>query len=288
MRNRKHARSLALFGLLAGLFLITSTASVSAAAKKPVDDMGVGTVLDFTIGVPGKTGCLVCHGDPKLKNVKSGRALFISESEMMSSVHKELACTKCHTDFSAVNAAQSHQGITGDPRKVAGLACKNCHQHATQLKIYDTSVHGRKALGGDPDAATCGDCHGSHDIKSFKKNKAYKQEFKMKAAEVCGGCHKDHLDSYDDYYHGAAFKTGAPNAPACWDCHGTHSILPAKDAESKIGDKNLAKTCGSCHPDSKAGFTGFAEMIHDRQTVMKKNLVIKYKNKLVSWIKKTF
>lgn len=288
MRNNTDKRSTAIFGLLAGLLLITGTASAatSTAAKKPVDDNGVGQVLDFTIGVPGKTGCLVCHGDPKLKNAKG--SLYISESELMGSVHKDLACVKCHTNFSAVNAAQSHQGLTTDSRKVAGLACKNCHQHATQLKVYDTSVHGRAALGGDPKAATCGDCHGAHDIKSFKKNKAYRQAFKMKAEQVCGKCHQDYFKSYDDYYHGAAYKTGAPNAPACWDCHGAHQIMGAKDAESNVAEKNLAKTCGSCHKDSKASFTGFAEMIHGRETVMKKNLVIQYKDKLFNWIKKIF
>ncbi|MFH1736854.1 MAG: multiheme c-type cytochrome, partial [Actinomycetota bacterium] len=165
---------------------------------------------DFTIGIPGKTGCLVCHGDPKLTQVKAKRSLYISDTELMSSVHKDLACVKCHTDFSTRNASQSHQGPKTDSRKIAGLSCKNCHEHESQLKIYDTSVHGRKALGGDPKAATCADCHGSHAIKSLKKNKAYAAKFRMNAKEICGKCHQKYFESYDDYYHGRAYKMKAP------------------------------------------------------------------------------
>jgi hypothetical protein len=306
MRNKTNLTWLALLSLIIGLFLITGTAlaatstsstkkatAAETAAKAKADkeaDLKTDAPLDFTIGVPGKTGCLVCHGDPKLRNVKTTANLYIDQFEIMGSVHKDLACTKCHTDFSTVNASQSHQGLTGNSRIVAGLACKNCHQHSPQLKIYDRSVHGRLALGGFEGAATCGDCHGSHGIKSFKKDAAYKQAFKMNGKQVCGRsqCHKDFYDSYNDYYHGAAYKTGAPNAPACWDCHGFHQILPSADTESMVAKSNLAKTCGVCHPDSRASFTTYAELIHQQKKVAGKNIVIKYKNKLIDWVKKTF
>ncbi|MFA5866624.1 MAG: hypothetical protein WC891_01465 [Actinomycetota bacterium] len=264
-----YLRPLVLIGLLAGL---TATQTPALAAPS-----------DFTIGIPGKTGCLVCHGDPKLTQVKAKRSLYISDIELMSSVHKELACVKCHTDFNPASAAQSHQGLTTDSRTIAGLACKNCHEHSKQLKIYDKSIHGRLTLGGDSKAPTCADCHGAHGIKSFKKNAAYKQEFHATAAQVCGQCHQDYYEAYNDYYHGAAYKTDAPDAPACWDCHGSHEILPAKDSTSKVADRNLAKTCGSCHADSHEPFVAFADMIHGRPKLMKKNIVIKYKDMLVTW-----
>lgn len=260
-------------GLFICLFIIPGTALAAPT--------------DFTIGIPGKTGCLVCHSDPKLAHAESKRSLYISEDEILASVHKDVPCAKCHTDFSTRNASQSHQGSKMDSREIAGLSCKNCHEHESQLKIYDTSVHGRKALGGDPRAATCADCHGSHAIKSLKKNKAYAAEFRMNAKEVCGKCHQKYFESYDDYYHGRAYKMKAPDAPACWDCHGAHDILPAANSASKVANNNIHKTCGKCHVDSRAGFAKFAALIHGRQTVMRKNPVIKYKDILVGWFKKT-
>jgi hypothetical protein len=207
---------------------------------------------------------------------------------MMGSVHKDVPCTKCHTDFDASMASQSHQGKKTDSKKVAGLACKNCHEHATQLKVYDKSTHGRKALGGDAKAPTCADCHGSHNIQSLKKNAVYRTAFRMDAMKVCGKCHQKYYDSYNDYYHGRAYKTGATDAPTCWDCHGAHDILPADQTESRVAKGNLAKTCGACHVDSRANFVQFATLIHGRSTVMNKNLLIKYKDKLFAWIGKTF
>lgn len=269
MRNRKLFRSLILAGVIAG----TIAAAVPAFAAS----------VDFTIGIPGKTGCLVCHGDSKLTQLKSKKSLYISESEMLASVHKDVPCTKCHTDFDSAAASQSHQGLKTDPRKVAGLSCKNCHEHSAQLKVYNKSAHGRLALSGNVKAPTCADCHGSHNIQSFKKNKVYKADFRMQANQVCGKCHQKYYDSYDDYYHGRAYKMKAEDAPTCWDCHGTHEITAAKNPESKVAKANLPKTCGKCHPDSRTNFALFAKLIHGRPTVQKNNIVYKYKDKIVDW-----
>jgi hypothetical protein len=269
MRSRKMFRTLILAGLIAG----TITAAVPALAAP----------ADFTIGIPGKTGCLVCHGDSKLTQIKSKKSLYISESEMLASVHKDVPCTKCHTDFDPAMASQSHQGLKSDPRKVAGLSCKNCHEHSAQLKVYNKSTHGRGALSGDAKAPTCADCHGSHNIQSFKKNKAYAADFRMQGMQVCGKCHKKYYDSYSDYYHGRAYKMKAVDAPTCWDCHGTHEILASKNTESKTAKANLPKTCGKCHPDSRNNFAQFAKLIHGRPDVFDKNIVIVYKGKIMDW-----
>lgn len=270
MRSRSMFKTLILAGIIAG----TIAAAVPALAAP----------VDFTIGIPGKTGCLVCHGDSKLTQINSKKSLYISESEMLASVHKDVPCTKCHTDFDPAMASQSHQGLKSDPRKVAGLSCKNCHEHSAQLKVYNKSTHGRGALSGDVKTPTCADCHGAHNIQSFKKNAAYKAEFRMQGMQVCGKCHQKYYDSYNDYYHGRAYKMKAADAPACWDCHGTHEILATKNSESKTAKANLPQTCGKCHPDSRANFALFGKLIHGRQDVFKKNIVIQYKDKIVDWV----
>lgn len=265
--------------IFAGVFLITLTLQGAIA-------YGQGPT-NFVIGVPGRSGCLVCHGDPKMIDSKSKRSLYISEGKLAGSAHREVPCTMCHSDFNPLTGSQSHQGKTGDSRKIAGLSCKNCHEHSEQLKVYDRSVHGRLALGGDLKSATCADCHGSHDIKSLKKTSPYRKSFRMAADKVCGKCHAKYFESYDDYYHGRAYKMAAEDAPTCWDCHGSHNILPAKNAESAVSSVKLAKTCGKCHVDARSGFAKFGKMIHGRQDIMKQNIVIKYKDMLVDWFNAT-
>lgn len=260
-----------LIGLVLAIFLVTGIPlQAKEAPKTPT----------FVIGVPGRSGCLVCHGDPKLKAVKEKRTLYVNEEVIAKSAHKDVACTKCHTDFTT----KSHQAGTGDFRKVAGLSCKNCHQHASQLKVYGKSIHGRLSLtGGKKRGATCGDCHGSHDIGSLKKSKEYRQKYHAAGEKVCGKCHREYYRSYDDYYHGRAYKMKAMDAPACWDCHGTHDVAKKEDPNSRVSSARLAQTCGKCHKDSTKSFTQFAQLIHGRRQAMDENLLIKYKNKLSKW-----
>lgn len=271
IKTKTKIRSLiVLFGLVAAIFCIQEVATLAQ------------TPDSFVVGIPGRTGCLVCHGDPKIRHSETRRSLYISQDEMSKSSHKDIACTKCHTDFNQIT--QGHSASTADFKRVAGLACKNCHEHAKVLKTYSRSLHGRLALGGDPKmGATCADCHGGHDIKSLKKNKDYQREFHLNGEEICGKCHKEYFDSYNDYYHGKAYKMGALDAPACWDCHGAHDVLPKDNSVSKISDNKLAKTCGTCHVDNSEGLTHFKSMIHGRQDELDNNIVIKYKNMVVEW-----
>lgn len=239
----------------------------------------------FTVGVPGRSGCLVCHGDPKIQQNKTKVSLYISQEDILQSAHKDVPCTKCHVDFGQASASQAHTTVAGDWKKTAGLSCKNCHQHSGMLKVYSKSIHGRLALSGDPKGgASCADCHGSHNIKSFKKDKAYKQEFHLQAKEICGKCHMKYYESYDDYYHGRAYKAGATDAPACWDCHGAHDVASASNAVSMVSKERLPKTCARCHVDASKGLVSFAPMIHKRQETQNKNVLIKFKNQIMAWI----
>jgi len=238
----------------------------------------------FTVGVPGRSGCLVCHGDPKIQQNKTKVSLYVSQEDILQSAHKDVACTKCHVDFSQASTSQAHTAIAGDFKKTAGLACKNCHQHSGMLKVYSKSIHGRLALSGDPKGgANCADCHGSHNIKSFKKDKVYKAEFHLKGKEVCGKCHMKYYESYDDYYHGRAYKANAIDAPACWDCHGAHDVASAGNAVSMVSKERLPKTCAKCHVDASKGLVSFAPMIHGRAQAQDKNALIKMKNKVIAW-----
>ena len=88
---------------------------------------------------------------------------------------------------------------------------------------------------------------------------------------MCARCHPDEYESYDDYYHGAAYKRGATDAPACWDCHGAHDVLPTSDPNSLMSEQNRADTCGQegCHQGSDlennpAFAEAASELIHQK------------------------
>jgi nitrate/TMAO reductase-like tetraheme cytochrome c subunit len=231
--------------------------------------------------IRGRAGCLVCHSDKNAVGVIGGktRSIFVDEALFQDSPHKNLSCLSCHLDFS-----YSHPVEVADYKKIAGLACSKCHSHNKQAIDYRASVHGRLALSGDPKGgATCSDCHGAHDIIGLKDSKANKLQIRSSAKEVCGNCHADFYKAYNDYYHGRAYKRGASDAPACWDCHDYHTILPAKEGNSSVSKINLAKTCGRCHEDSSKRFTEYARLIHGRKAVEEKNLVLRYKILAVEW-----
>jgi cytochrome b subunit of formate dehydrogenase len=47
---------------------------------------------------------------------------------------------------------------------------------------------------------------------------------------------------------------GSKTAADCASCHGAHEILPSTDPQSPTNKKNLATTCGKCHPGAQERF----------------------------------
>lgn len=277
-----------LFSNLAERILPKNPASTTAAKSKENPEKESNAEKRepvMTLNIRGRSGCLVCHSDKDAVGVidSKTRSIFVDEGLFRRSPHKDLSCLSCHLDFSYTHAVE-----VVDYKKIAGLACSKCHDHNKQSVDYRASVHGRLALSGDPKGgATCGDCHGAHDISSLKKSKSYKAAFRASAKKVCGRCHSKYYDSYNDYYHGRAYKRGAADAPTCWDCHDYHTVLPAKEGNSSVSKVNLAKTCGRCHEGSTKKFVEYALLIHGRKKVEEKNLVLRYKNLALEWVGRT-
>ncbi len=68
-----------------------------------------------------------------------------------------LACVDCHADLATL-AEFPHA------EKLKPAQCATCHDKA--VAAYDTGVHAQaRRAGGNLAAATCADCHGSHDIR---------------------------------------------------------------------------------------------------------------------------
>jgi len=248
--------------------------------------------LDFALPTAGKSGCLVCHGDPNLvrSSAETTTSLYVSSENIAASAHAEEVCTGCHIDFAFKTP---HENIVDDTdwRATAKLACKNCKQHAPQSAEYSAGAHSpagkpgvseaqlvaqREAEGKPPNIPLCGDCHGGHDIAS-KEDTAAVAAYHETGLDVCGGsCHGGEADTYTDYYHGAAYREGTADAPACWDCHGTHEILPASDRRSMVNEQRLAETCGQegCHVgEVTEEFLSYAPLIHGKAELVQENPV---------------
>jgi len=237
--------------------------------------------------------CLACHGQAGMKSDK-GKSISIDPAKHAASVHGTFGCQDCHTtikdyphpakvrkvqclschaeEASHVNISvhsalgeEACQSCHGDPHEVslsAQLAPTKCAQcHADEVKEFRQSIHGKAAATGDPDAPSCGSCHGPvHRIQM--SSDAASRVAKKNLPDTCASCHSDPkflsrhkipfahpVETYKQSVHGRAVVSGDGAAATCSDCHGSHGILPAQDAHSKVNHWNIPATCGQCHAE---------------------------------------
>jgi hypothetical protein len=246
-----------------------------------------------------RDGCMACHGNENLIKISEGEAKSFEVTGVEDSAHTDLTCQDCHPDFKYEEGLDATNLWTVN----AGLACMDCHaEEDTREAVGDTgdvsivddyrgSIHGEELAQANYDSATCSSCHGGHYIERLD-TEANKAAFHQDAYRVCARCHLEQWESYDDYYHGAAYKVGAPDAPACWDCHGDHHILPSADAESLMSDENKPGTCGgagagelNCHADSTEEFVEAAgDLIHQRGETREENPLARFFGNLFGWL----
>ncbi len=258
-----------------------ATASVSASQTWD---------LDWTLPTAGKSGCLVCHADKDLVRIIDGQtvSLWVDSALLETSAHKDVPCTGCHVDFAYKTPHDTIVQNGDEWRAVAKLACKNCHKDA--FSAYANGAHspagrpGETSTAGAPDSSApgkprplCGDCHGGHAIPS-KEDTAAQAALHASGLEMCGDCHEKAAYNYADYYHGAAYQRGASDAPACWQCHDTHMVLPSSDRRSWTNEVNLVDTCGQCHKDVNEDYTGYAVLVHRKAETVESNPVVAIAN----------
>lgn len=263
--------------MLAGRRILLVLASAVACACIIAPSIAVAQEYDLTFTLPtaGKSGCMVCHGDPNVGRLQGQQwvSYYVDPVPLDEGPHAAVLCTGCHLDFaykSPHNIDETEWVVT------ARLACKNCHQD--QWTEYSNGVHSISVQPGEEltekDAAKplCGDCHSpSHEIETLTDNPEGKADMHADGYEVCGRCHEDYWNNYFDYYHGAAYQHGATDAPACWDCHGYHLILPSTDRRSMVYEGNLMETCSQCHDGVNEQYVYYAGLVHRRPEAYEDN-----------------
>ncbi|MDH3283372.1 MAG: cytochrome c3 family protein [Acidobacteriota bacterium] len=179
--------------------------------------------------------CTACHEEP-------------APEVFEESVHGFFECADCHGGVEEFPHAEP----------LPAPDCSSCHGDA--VEAHADSVHARtETTPSSRPAATCADCHGSHDIKPSSDRAS--RTYHLTVPDTCARCHGARepdteaahppprvFASFDDSIHGEALrKHGLLVAPNCATCHGSHAIKSSADPESPIHRASIPGTCGDCH-----------------------------------------
>jgi cytochrome b subunit of formate dehydrogenase len=156
-------------------------------------------------------------------------------------------CADCHTAHGELPADDPKSSVN---RANIAQTCAKCHRGIYER--FTASVHSPTVTHTNKQLPVCSECHSAHSI-----GRTDQADFRLHIMDQCGRCHKEITASYFETFHGKASKLGLNNAAKCYDCHGSHDILPVTDPRSHLSRANIVATCGKCHPDSHRQFAGY-------------------------------
>lgn len=93
---------------------------------------------------------------------------------------------------------------------------------------------------------------GGHSIQ-----RADTVKWRLAAAEGCGTCHANVVDSFRRTFHGKVTQLGFTRVAACADCHGAHDIPPASNPASMVSSARRVETCKKCHAGANVSFVKY-------------------------------
>ena len=114
------------------------------------------------------------------------------------------------------------------------------------------SVHSPEVTHTSKPLPVCSECHSAHSIQRTDLS-----DFRLHIMDQCGRCHEAITASYFETFHGKVSKLGYLKTAKCYDCHGSHDILPVTDPRSRLSRDNIVKTCAKCHTGSHRQFAGY-------------------------------
>ena len=194
--------------------------------------------------------CLECHGKTDLV-AGDGRPLYVPQEVLRQSDHAQVACSQCH---SGVNVSRKRPCETITQK----VDCDSCHAEVGQQ--FEASIHGQLLARNDPNAPTCKECHGRHEV--LGRLNPTSPIFATRIPTLCARCHRegeqaaaryegpehDIVKSYTESIHGKGLiKSGLVVTATCTNCHTPHGALPHDDPASSVNRANVPQTCGNCH-----------------------------------------
>ncbi len=166
---------------------------------------------------------------------------------MKSGLTVTATCTDCHTAHHELPHTDSTSSVY--PGNIANT-CGNCHFGIEES--FNKSVHSPLVTKTDKKLPVCNTCHTAHTIKRTDLT-----GFRLEIMNTCGHCHEKIAETYFDTYHGKVSQLGYSKTAKCYDCHGSHDILPVADPRSHLSRNNVLKTCQKCHETATRQFAGY-------------------------------
>ncbi|MHC4816216.1 MAG: cytochrome b/b6 domain-containing protein, partial [Planctomycetota bacterium] len=209
----------------------------------------------FSQNVP--TLCARCHKQGEQAAVRIDSEVADIVQSYIDSIHGKgllesglvvtATCADCHTAHgekppSDETSTVHHENIVN--------TCGTCHHGIA--RVFETSVHSPVEPDPEHRFPSCEDCHTSHTIRRTDRT-----DFRFLMMDQCGRCHEQEAETFFDTFHGKVSRLGSAGAAKCYDCHGTHGILPSSDPSSTLGRENVVETCGQCHEGSHRRFAGY-------------------------------
>lgn len=182
--------------------------------------------------------CLNCHSHPLSLRFRSNEIITfkIDASEIHNSVHKKISCSDCHFGFSHSQHPQRNFRSSRDFTIAHSETCRRCHFDKYSNTIE--SIHYTLLSQGNLKAPVCTDCHGSHSIRHFGRER-------ILIAQRCQKCHEGIFSIYASSIHGKALiDEHNQDVPVCIDCHTAHNI---KDPLTLDYREYLPDLCSNCH-----------------------------------------
>lgn len=203
-------------------------------------------VADADVEITGDNSyCGLCHSQEGRSITLADGAVLdlqVDPHQIAASVHGDsnevgaLGCLDCHGDITFPHTTD----LPADRRSYTVNAmqiCMGCHTQ--QGEELADGVHAAGLARGNDRAATCIDCHGSHEVMPVGEDRAA-------VTQTCGDCHTVVFAEYQTSVHGEALFEGDPNVPGCIDCHGVHGIDHPTTAQARNRSPQL---CADCHAD---------------------------------------
>jgi predicted CXXCH cytochrome family protein len=198
--------------------------------------------------------CVNCHSmmDATVQRGEDEIPLNVNTHEILTSVHGEriidgqpypsLQCADCHRDMAEAGFPHPDELLVDREQLRTNVesSCMDCHQGAAD-KSAD-GIHATRIAEGELNAASCADCHGSHNIQ-------IPDQPRNRVSETCGTCHEEVYTAFEASVH-ASTRYGrlSPDAPVCTDCHGAHDI---PDPTTAAWRNSSPQMCGDCHADKE-------------------------------------
>ncbi len=215
----------------------------------------------FKKGLVVSATCVSCHSAHDI----------LPHTNPLSTISKKnivSTCLKCHAQIESVHR-KVIKGELWEKAPNSIPVCVECHQpHKTRKVFYDEGVADKDCLM----------CHAKQDIKSSDGRSLFVNETEtnnsihsktscakchnevtpsleracatIKNKVNCAVCHNDQTDQYRQSTHGKLHAQNEPNAPACIDCHGKHSVLGKQNTQSPTYPTNVPVLCAGRHQEN--------------------------------------